>query len=130
MAELTGDIRETVRTRYASAARAAAQGDYMAARTAEYEIGGANPGNATFTQAEASAAADAAGLYGAALYDEATGGEAPRAALEAPWVAVCRQPSPTSRMAMSSLIWGPAPAQTCSSAPVVSRPAAGRSGST
>jgi ubiquinone/menaquinone biosynthesis C-methylase UbiE len=76
------DIREIVRKRYANAATAAAQGDYLTARTAEYERC-CNTGTVSFTPSEAAAAADAAGLYGAALYDQASGEGAPETAIEA-----------------------------------------------
>jgi ubiquinone/menaquinone biosynthesis C-methylase UbiE len=76
------DIREIVRRRYANAATAAAQGDYLTARAAEYEAC-CNTETVSFTPSEAAAAADAAGLYGAALYDEASGAGVPQAAIEA-----------------------------------------------
>ena len=83
MAELSTDIRETVRERYAAAARAAAAGDFTSARAAEYEPACCSPGSPTFSPDDAANAADAAGLYGSALYDAATGAEVPEAALNA-----------------------------------------------
>jgi len=71
MAELT-DIRETVREKYAAAARAAATGDRAEAQGAEREAGCCG----------GDGCADAA-VFGGALYDEATGAEVPAAALNA-----------------------------------------------
>jgi arsenite methyltransferase len=71
MAELT-DIRETVRERYAAAAKRAAGSD--PAGEAERCCGG--------TGASCSPA-DAAGVFGTSLYDEATGAEVPEGAINA-----------------------------------------------
>ena len=76
MAELT-DIREIVRERYASAAKAAAAGAYDQAQALESESGccgsdgaGCSPANAT-------------GLFGAAVYDDASRESVPDAAVSA-----------------------------------------------
>ncbi len=69
MAELT-DIRETVRAKYAAAARAAAQP--AAAATQGGCCGSSDP---------TCSPPDAAGVFGSALYDEATGADVPEAAL-------------------------------------------------
>src|SRR5437588_11658110 len=71
MAELT-DIRERVRDRYAAAAQAAAE-----AGTAQEEAGCCGSGDAGRSPA------DATGVFGDALYDEAMGADAPASALSA-----------------------------------------------
>ena len=71
MAELTG-IRETVREKYAAAARAAAEPNIAARRG-----GCCGSGDLSCTLA------DAAGVFGGALYDEATRAGVPEAALNA-----------------------------------------------
>jgi arsenite methyltransferase len=76
-------LREIVRKRYATAARAAAAGEFFRAREAEYEPASCLPVSESVSPAAAAIAADAAGLFGSALYDEATGAEAPDAALNA-----------------------------------------------
>ena len=70
MAELT-EIRESVRRRYASAARAAADG------ALEAEAGGCGP------RAVSGSPAAETGVFGAALYDEGSRDEAPGAAIDA-----------------------------------------------
>ncbi len=82
MAELT-DIREFVRERYATAAKAAAAGEYKQARAAEYEPGCCSSGSLTCSPAEAANAADEAGAFGGTLYDEASREDVPEAALNA-----------------------------------------------
>ena len=72
MAELT-EIRESVRRRYASAARAAADG----ALEAEAEAGCCGP------RAVSCSPAAETGVFGAALYDEGSRDEAPGAAIDA-----------------------------------------------
>ena len=69
MAELN-DIRETVRAKYAAAARAAAQPDTAATQ-------GGCCGSSDLTCSRA----DAAGVFGGVLYDMATGADVPKAAL-------------------------------------------------
>ena len=76
MAELT-DIRETVRERYAAAAKEAARGGYDQARALESESGCCGSGQL------ACSPADEAGVFGATLYDETTGSDVPRAAIDA-----------------------------------------------
>ncbi len=76
MAELT-DIRESVRERYANAAKQAAQGAFDQARALETEAGCCGPGQAGCSPA------DETGVFGSSLYDEATGTEVPQAALNA-----------------------------------------------
>jgi arsenite methyltransferase len=76
MAELT-DIRETVRKRYADAARAAARGAFDDARALEAEAGCCGTGRT------ACSPADETGVFGGTLYDEATREDVPEAALNA-----------------------------------------------
>ncbi len=52
MAELTNDIRETVRERYANAAKAAQAGAYDQARALESEAGCCGSGAATCSPAD------------------------------------------------------------------------------
>jgi len=77
MAELTDDIRETVRERYANAAKAAATGAYDQARALESESGCCGSG------AAACSPADETGVFGASLYDEASRSDTPEAAVNA-----------------------------------------------
>jgi arsenite methyltransferase len=71
-----GDIRETVRAKYAAAARLAAGGDFLQARAVESEAGrdedfyGCSP-------------ADQTGMFGSALYDEASREEVPETSVMA-----------------------------------------------
>ncbi len=76
MAELT-DIRETVRRRYAEAAKAAASGDYRQARALESESGCCD------SEFYCCSPADETGVFGSALYDEASSESVPTAAVEA-----------------------------------------------
>jgi arsenite methyltransferase len=78
MAELTDttDIRETVRERYAAAARAASTGSYDQARAIESESGCCGG-------AAGCSPADETGVFGAALYDEAAREDVPEAAVSA-----------------------------------------------
>ncbi len=78
MAELTDttDIRETVRERYAAAARAASTGSRDQARAIESESGCCGG-------AASCSPADETGVFGAALYDEATREDVPHAAVSA-----------------------------------------------
>ncbi len=76
MAELT-DIRETVRERYASAAKGAASGAYDQARALESESGCCGSGSACCRPA------DETGVFGATLYDEASREKVPDAAVSA-----------------------------------------------
>ncbi len=71
MAELT-DIRETVRERYAAAAKAAADPQAASANAGCCDSNGAG-----------CSPADATGVFGGALYDEATGSDVSQAALNA-----------------------------------------------
>ncbi|MBV9414503.1 MAG: hypothetical protein JO363_05945 [Solirubrobacterales bacterium] len=71
MAELT-DIRETVREKYAAAVRAAAEPNITAGR-----------GGCCGSGEPSCGLADAAGVFGGGLYDEATGADIPEAALNA-----------------------------------------------
>jgi arsenite methyltransferase len=71
MAELT-DIRETVRSKYAAAAKAAAQ-----AKTGSAQPGCCGSGDLSCSPA------DASGVFGGTLYHEAAGGDVPTAALNA-----------------------------------------------
>jgi arsenite methyltransferase len=75
MAELT-DIREAVRKRYADAAGAAARGAYGDARALESEAGCCGAGRAC-------SPADETGVFGEALYDDASRAEVPEAAINA-----------------------------------------------
>jgi arsenite methyltransferase len=77
MAELTTDIRETVRERYANAAKAAATGAYDQARALESESGCCGTGAASRSPA------DETGVFGAALYDQASRERVPDAAVNA-----------------------------------------------
>ncbi len=79
MAELTDttEIRETVRERYAAAARAASTGAYDQARALESESGCCGSGSASCSPA------DATGVFGATLYDEASREHVPQAAVSA-----------------------------------------------
>jgi arsenite methyltransferase len=76
MAELT-DIRETVRQRYAGAAKAAATGDHAEARAVQSEAGCCSSG------APGCSPADATGVFGASLYDDVSREEVPAAAVQA-----------------------------------------------
>jgi arsenite methyltransferase len=76
MAELS-DIRDTVRKRYAAAAKAGTHGAYDEARALEAEAGCCGSGSMLCSPA------DATGAFGGTLYDEATGQEVPEAALNA-----------------------------------------------
>jgi arsenite methyltransferase len=78
MAELIDitDIRETVRERYAAAARAASRGSYGQARAVESESGCCGG-------AAGCSPADQTGVFGAALYDEAAREDVPAAAVSA-----------------------------------------------
>ena len=76
MAELT-DIRETVRERYANAAKAAASGAYDQARALESASGCCTPGS------PAGSPRDEAGVFGASLYDEVSREDVPEAAVSA-----------------------------------------------
>jgi arsenite methyltransferase len=77
MAELTNDIRETVRERYANAAKAAARGAYDQAHARESESGCCDSGSVGCSPA------DEAGVFGATLYDEASREDVPDAAVNA-----------------------------------------------
>ena len=76
MAELT-DIRETVRQRYANAAKAAARGSTEESRAPEAEAGCCGPATATCSPA------DATGVFGAALYDPSSREHVPDGAINA-----------------------------------------------
>lgn len=76
MAELRTDIRETVRERYAKAAKASAAGQYDEADALESEAGCCNSD-------EACEAVGQSGVWGPQLYDEATRQDAPEAAVNA-----------------------------------------------
>jgi len=76
MAELT-DIRNTVRQRYAAAAKAATRGASDQARALESEA------CCCGSDAVSCSPADATGVFGGTLYDEAAGREVPEAALKA-----------------------------------------------
>ena len=76
MAELT-DIRETVRERYASAAKQAARSAYDQARALESKSGCCGSESVTCSPA------DETGVFGATLYDEASRENVPDAALNA-----------------------------------------------
>jgi arsenite methyltransferase len=77
MAELTDHIRETVRKRYAEAAKVAATGDYRQARALESESGCCD------SEFYCCSPADRTGVFGSALYDEAINETVPTAAVEA-----------------------------------------------
>jgi arsenite methyltransferase len=72
MAELTDDIRETVRDKYAEAAKAAARGEFKQARAIESPSGCCGS-----DELYCCSPADEAGLFGSALYDEARGEQLP-----------------------------------------------------
>jgi SAM-dependent methyltransferase len=76
MAELT-DIRETVRERYANAAKAAKAGAYDQARALESESGCGSSASLTCSPA------DETGVFGASLYDETSRENVPDAAVNA-----------------------------------------------
>ena len=76
MVELT-DIRETVRERYANAAKAAAAGAFDQAQSLEAEAGCCGSNGASCSPA------DATGVFGASLYDDATLDDVPDAAVSA-----------------------------------------------
>jgi arsenite methyltransferase len=76
MAELT-DIRETVRERYAAAAKAATSGAYDEARALESEAGCCGSSSVSCRPADANS------VFGGTLYDDATGQDVPEAALKA-----------------------------------------------
>jgi len=76
MAELI-DIRESVRKRYAEAARAAAAGSFEVARSLEADAGCCGPG------AVSCSPADETGVFGADLYDQSSRDEVPDSALNA-----------------------------------------------
>ena len=78
MAELTRDIRETVRTKYAEAAKAAASGEFDEARAIESESGRCcGSGSSCCTPA------DETHVFGGALYDKAARTGVPDAAVDA-----------------------------------------------
>jgi hypothetical protein len=77
MAELSTDIRDTVRERYANAAKAAATGAYDQARALESESGCCGTGAASCSPAHET------GVFGACLYDEASRAQVPEAAVNA-----------------------------------------------
>jgi arsenite methyltransferase len=77
MADLTDDIRETVRQRYANAAKAAATGADDQARALESESGCCGPDSLTRSPA------DETGVFGASLYDEPSRESVPTAAVDA-----------------------------------------------
>ncbi len=77
MAELTNDIRETVRERYANAAKAAANGAYDQARALESESGCCGPESLTGSPA------DETGVFGGSLYDASSRQDVPAAAVDA-----------------------------------------------
>ena len=74
MAELSTDIRETVRERYAKAARASASGDYAQAASIESEAGCCAPDGCTTSDAD---------VWGAQLYDHIDRESVPAAAVNA-----------------------------------------------
>ena len=76
MAELT-EIRETVRERYAAAAKEAARAASDQTRAPESEAGCCGSEQLTCSPA------DQTGAFGGALYDESTGAEVPQAAIDA-----------------------------------------------
>jgi arsenite methyltransferase len=76
MAELTSDIRETVRARYAKAAQAAQTGAHGQARALESESGCCESGTSRRP-------ADETGVFGAGLYDQSSRADVPAAAVEA-----------------------------------------------
>ncbi|HEY3726606.1 MAG TPA: arsenite methyltransferase [Solirubrobacteraceae bacterium] len=76
MAELSTDIRETVRERYAQAARASAAGDQDQAAALESEAGCCGSEGSCGTSSKA-------GAWGSRLYDEATRQDVPEAAVNA-----------------------------------------------
>jgi SAM-dependent methyltransferase len=80
MAELTDqstDIRETVRERYANAAKAAATGAHDQARALESESGCCGSGSLSCSPG------DETGVFGGTLYDEASREDVPDAAVNA-----------------------------------------------
>jgi arsenite methyltransferase len=77
MAELSDDIRETVRERYAQAAKAAATAPDDQARALESESRCCRSDSLTFSRAAET------GVFGASLYDEASREDVPEAAVNA-----------------------------------------------
>jgi ubiquinone/menaquinone biosynthesis C-methylase UbiE len=78
MAELTDDIRETVRKKYAEAAEAAARGEFKQARAIESQSGCCGS-----DELYCCSPADETGVFGSALYDEARGEQLPEGAVMA-----------------------------------------------
>jgi len=72
MAELTDDLRETVRNKYAQAAEAAARGEFQQARAIESQSGCCGS-----DELYCCSPADETGVFGSALYDEARGEHLP-----------------------------------------------------
>ena len=109
MAELT-DSRETVRERYANAAKAAGAGAYDQAQMLESEAGCCGGDGASCRRA------DATGVFGASLYDEAAREEVPEAAVSASLgcgvlTAVAGDLCPVPARQCST--WARAPVPTC-----------------
>jgi ubiquinone/menaquinone biosynthesis C-methylase UbiE len=78
MAELTDDIRETVRRKYAEAAEAEARGEFQQARAIESQSGCCGS-----DELYCCSPADDTGVFGSALYDEARGEHLPDKAVMA-----------------------------------------------
>ncbi len=106
MAELT-DIRETVRERYAAAARTAAEGAYDQARALESESGCCGSGQLTASPA------DETGVFGARLYDENTRRGRTASRNQRPSDAGSRPRSPICTKVRQFSTSGQAPARTC-----------------
>jgi arsenite methyltransferase len=77
MAELTENIRETVRERYAQAAKASAGGAYDQARALESEFGCCG------SESLRCSPADETGVFGSSLYDDASREHVPTATVDA-----------------------------------------------
>jgi SAM-dependent methyltransferase len=76
MAELTDELREAVRERYANAAKAAAGGAYDQARALESQSGCCGSGGGC-------SPADETGVFGGSLYDQGDRADVPEAAVSA-----------------------------------------------
>jgi hypothetical protein len=107
MAELTDttDIRETVREKYAAAARAA--GARSQARASDSGSGCCGSPTGCCSPG------DEAGVFGASLYDEAVRDSVPEAALTASLGLASRRPSPTCTRGRPCSTSGRAPVRTC-----------------
>jgi hypothetical protein len=106
MAELT-DIRETVRERYANAAKAAASGAYDQARALESASGCCTPGS------PAGSPRDEAGVFGASLDDGVSREDVLRRPSARHWAVACLPQSRSCATARRCWTSVRGPALTC-----------------